>query len=212
MDIAATVIPKSDQLNADDLIAGPRTIRIQRVSGTGNPDQPVNVHFEGDGGRPYKPCKSMLRVMIAAWGGDASQYVGRSLRLYRDPKVAFGGMEVGGIRISHMTHIERELTLALTVTKAKRAPYRVQVLAVDQPATEGFTMLTPDGKEWRAKTVEKWQEACLKAIGAQPDAPALLAWERAMEPHFAAAPADAVERVRHAVAARTNALDEEAGA
>lgn len=136
MDMAAFVIPKSDQLNADDLIAGPRTIRIERVSGTGNPDQPVSVHFEGDGGKPYKPCKSMRRVMIAAWGADASQYVGRSMRLYRDPKVAFGGMEVGGIRISHMTHIERDLTLALTVTKAKRTPYRVQVLADEQPAQD----------------------------------------------------------------------------
>lgn len=131
MDMAATVIPKSDQLNADDLMGGPRTVRIVKVSGTSAPDQPVAVHFEGDDGRPYKPCKSMRRVMIAAWGADASQYVGRAMTLYRDPKVAFGGMEVGGIRISHMTHIERDMTLALTVTKAKRSPYVVRVLKED---------------------------------------------------------------------------------
>ncbi|MBK8200630.1 MAG: hypothetical protein IPK75_20025 [Acidobacteria bacterium] len=87
------VIPKSDQLNADDLLSGPRTITITKVSGTGAADQPVAVHFEGDDGKPYKPCKSMRRVMIAGWGVDAAQYVGRSMTLYCDPKVVFGGMQ-----------------------------------------------------------------------------------------------------------------------
>ena len=131
LDMGAFVAPKSDQLNADDLIAGPRTIRITKVTGTGNPDQPVSVYFEGDDGKPYKPCKSMRRVMIQAWGREAAQYVGRSMVLHRDPKVAFGGMEVGGIRISAMSHIERRLEMALTVTKAKRAPYRVEPLKVE---------------------------------------------------------------------------------
>lgn len=133
MNIADTVAPKSNQLNADDLIAGPRTITITRVSGTGNGDQPVAVSFEGDEGKPFLPCKSMRRVMIAVWGADASQYVGRSMMLYRDPKVVFGGMEVGGIRISHMSHMEREMVMALTVTKAKRAPYTVKPLRQEAP-------------------------------------------------------------------------------
>ncbi|MFH5927453.1 hypothetical protein [Roseomonas xinghualingensis] len=128
MDMSTTVAPKSNQLNADDLIAGPRTITITKVSGTGNGDQPVAVSFEGDNSKPYLPCKSMRRVMIAAWGPDAAQYVGRAMTLYRDARVAFGGMEVGGIRISHMSHIEREMVMALTVTKAKRAPYTVKPL------------------------------------------------------------------------------------
>ena len=133
IDMGAFVAPKSDQLNADDLIAGPRTVRITKVTGTGNSDQPVAVHFEGDDGKPYKPCKSMRRVMIAAWGRETVQYVGRALTIYRDPKVAFGGMEVGGVRISHMSHIERRNEIALTVTKAKRAPYRVEPLKLDPP-------------------------------------------------------------------------------
>ena len=66
VDMSQFVAPKSDQLNADDLIAGPRTIRIRGVRGTENPEQPVSVYFEGDDGKPYKPCKSMRRVMIAA--------------------------------------------------------------------------------------------------------------------------------------------------
>ena len=134
MNMSETVIPKSDQLNADDLIGGTRTIRIQRVSGTGNGDQPVAVYFDGDEGRPYKPCKSMRRVMIAVWGPDAAQYAGRSMTLYRDPEVAFGGMKVGGIRISHMSHLEREMTMALTATRASRKPYTVKPLKSEPPA------------------------------------------------------------------------------
>jgi hypothetical protein len=143
MDMAAFVAPKSDQTNADDLVAGPRTIRVVKVSGTGNADQPVAIHYEGDDGRPYKPCKSMRRVLVAAWGADASEYVGRSMTLFRDPKVAFGGMEVGGIRISHMSHIERDMTMALTVTKAKRAPFVVRKLAdaVDKAAAGAASLV-----------------------------------------------------------------------
>lgn len=136
MNMSETVIPKSDQLNADDLIGGPRTVTITKVSGTGNGDQPVAVYFEDDEGRPYKPCKSMRRVMIAVWGPDAAEYQGRSMTLYRDPEVAFGGMKVGGIRISHMSHLEREMTMALTATRASRKPYTVKPLQAKQPAPQ----------------------------------------------------------------------------
>jgi hypothetical protein len=129
-DMSATIAPKSDQINADDLISGPRTITITRVSGSDNPEQPVNVFFEGDNGKPFRPCKSMRRVMVAVWGADATAYVGHSMTIYRDPGVQFGGMQVGGIRISHMTGIERTMTMALTATRAKRAAYKVEPLAM----------------------------------------------------------------------------------
>ncbi len=138
VDMSKFVIPKSDQLNADDLIVGPRTITITHVSGTSSAEQPVAVYFNGDDGKPYKPCKSMRRVMIAAWGVDAAQYVGRSMTIYRDPEVMYGGIKVGGVRISAMSHIDQPLGMALTVTKAKRAPYRVAVLKspVERAATK----------------------------------------------------------------------------
>ena len=129
MDMTNTIIPKSDQINADDLIAGPRTITIARVTGNeGNAEQPVNVFYEGDNGKPYRPCKGMRRVMVSIWGADAATYVGRSMTLYRDPTVTWGGMAVGGIRISHMSHMEREVTLALTASKTNRRPFVVKPL------------------------------------------------------------------------------------
>lgn len=126
-DMSKVIVAKSDQVNADDLIAGPRTIRITKVV-IGSGEQPVNVYFEGDDNKPWRPCKSMCRLLVAAWGPDASTYAGRSVTLYRDPTVKWGGLETGGIRISHMSHLEHDMLVALTVTRGKRAPYTVKML------------------------------------------------------------------------------------
>jgi hypothetical protein len=144
-DLSKTIEPKSDQLNSDDLISGPRTITVTSVKASpSSPEQPVSIHFDGDGGKPYKPCKSMRRVMVQLWGSDGAQYVGRSMTLYRDPKVKWGGIEVGGIRISHMSHIDGDTVLSVTESKAKRSPFRVRALvtAEKRPAKE-----TPPPKE-----------------------------------------------------------------
>ena len=132
MDITSTLEAKSNQLNTDDLIAGPRTISITKVA-AGSSDQPVAISFDGDQGKPWYPCKSMRRVLVAAWGPDASQYVGRRVTLFRDPSVTYGGIQVGGIRISHLSGLETPLSIALTVTRQKRAPYKVQPLPAAAP-------------------------------------------------------------------------------
>ena len=138
-DMTSAIVPKSDQINADDLISGPRTIRIIGVAISPGADQPVSIKFDDSAGKVWRPCKSMSRVLVAAWGPDANTYVGRSVTLYRDPNVKWGGMAVGGIRISHMTNIDKTLTLALTETKGRRAPFVVKPLAAEergQPAQD----------------------------------------------------------------------------
>ena len=127
MDLMQAISPKSDQLNADDLIAGPKVITITEVKLVAG-DQPVIVHYDGDNGKPWKPCKSMARVMVKAWGADAKVFAGRSLQLYNDPSVKWAGVAVGGIRIAAMSHIEQPFTMNLTATRGKRAPFRVEVL------------------------------------------------------------------------------------
>ncbi len=104
IDLATTIEPKSDQLNADDLIGRTLTIQITKVSKGNTGEQPIDIHFEGDNRKPYKPCKSMRRVMVQVWGRDGAAYVGRSMTIYRDDSVKWGGAEVGGIRISHMIY------------------------------------------------------------------------------------------------------------
>lgn len=125
-DMRAVIVPKSDQLNADDLIGRSLTIKVTKVSIAPATEQPVSINFEGDGGKPYRPCKSMCRVMVYVWGPDANAYVGRSMTLYRDEKARFGGLDVGGIRISHISHIQSDVTMALTVTKGSKKPFTVK--------------------------------------------------------------------------------------
>ena len=127
MDLSQTIAPKSDQLNADDLMNGPLTVTITRVS-KGSAEQPVNVELAEFPRRPFKPSKSMRRLLVAAWGKDSSVYEGRSLTIFKNPDVMYGGEKVGGIQISHMSHLDKPLTLALTVRRGKRAPYTVEPL------------------------------------------------------------------------------------
>ena len=135
MDISETTTPKSDQQNFDDYLGGPKTVTVSEVR-AGSTEQPVEVHLVEFPGRPFKPSKSMRRVLVAAWGTDSSVYVGRRMTLYGDPEVRFGGQAVGGIRISHLSHIEKTLTVGLTVTRGKRAPFTVEPLPAE-PDTSG---------------------------------------------------------------------------
>jgi len=134
-DLTNTIIAKSDQLNSDSLISGPVTIKITGVSAdTSSSEQPIVVRYENDKGQPWKPCKSMRRLLVAIWGANGNEYVGRSVTLYRDPTVKWGGMEVGGIRISHMSHIDKAVTIALTATRGNKRPVTVQPLVIrDEP-------------------------------------------------------------------------------
>jgi hypothetical protein len=127
-DLSRAIVPKSDQLNADDLIAGPRTITVSKVVVQSGAEQPVAIFFDGDSGKPWKPCKSMCRVLVHAWGADGANYVGRSITLRRDPNVKWGGIAVGGIRISHLSHISQPMVMALTETKGSRKPFKVDPL------------------------------------------------------------------------------------
>src|SRR3990167_803919 len=124
-DMSKVIVPKSDQINADSLLSGPITITITKVSIKAGTEQPVTISYEGDDGKPWRPCKSMARCLVAAWGPDSAKYIGRSLTLYCDPKVKWGGMEVGGIRISHMSDIDESMTMALTATKGNKRPFTV---------------------------------------------------------------------------------------
>jgi len=137
-----TISPKSDQMNADDLIAGAITITVTGVS-RGTSEQPVKINYQGDNGKPYLPCKSMRRVLIHAWTDDGRAWVGKSMTLYQDPEVSFGGVKVGGIRISHLSDIPRQLDIALTTTRGKRKPYAVLPLLIKQYPEDLFAQKLP---------------------------------------------------------------------
>ena len=127
MDITETIAPRSDQLNAEDLLTGPRTFTVEKVT-AGSVEQPVEIHLVEFPGRPFKPSKTVRRILVAAWGPEASAYTGRRMTLYRDPAVKFGGIDVGGIRVSHLSDIDKRLQVALTVTRGKRSMFAVEPL------------------------------------------------------------------------------------
>ena len=138
MDIAATTAPRSDQQNFDDYVGGPKTVPVSEVT-PGTTEQPVEIHLVEFPGRPYKPSKSMRRVLVAAWGSDSTPWPGRRLTLDGDPTVKFGGATVGGIKIRALSHIDKRLSLNLTVTKGKRAPHTVEPLPDAAPALDVTT-------------------------------------------------------------------------
>lgn len=149
MDIANSLAPRSDQINADDLVAGPQTYTIREVVG-GKAEQPFDfLLVETD--RAYRPGVTMRRLIAAAWGTDASKYVGRRITLYRDPTIRFGKDVVGGIRISHMSGIDKQVSEKLQVTRGKRETFTVDPL----PELSRVDQLKA---EWRAAGPERRAE------------------------------------------------------
>lgn len=132
MDLTESIAPKTDQQNFDDYLTGPRTVTITAVK-QGSPEQPVSVELAEYPGRPYKPNKSMRRVLVSAWGADSSAYVGRRLVLVGNPSVSYGGKQVGGIEIAAMSNLPKRLTLALTETRGKKRSFSVDPLADAKP-------------------------------------------------------------------------------
>lgn len=141
MDLTKSIEPNSEQVNAEDLLTGPRTVTVTSVE-SGSTEQPVFVHLEEFPGRTYRPSKSMRRVLVTAWGVDSRKYTGRTLTLFRNPKIRFGKEEVGGIQISHLSDINGPLTIALTVSRGKRAPFIVEPLDPPKPLKD------ESGRDW----------------------------------------------------------------
>ena len=130
LDISDTLAPKSTQINADDFATGPATVTVLEVR-RGTPEQPVHVHLDEYPGRPFMPSKTVRRILAAAWGKDAAQWAGRRMTLYTDPAVRFGGKEVGGIRVSHLSHIDRPSTYVLTATRGQKKAHTIEPLPAD---------------------------------------------------------------------------------
>lgn len=124
-DLRSTVLPKLDQLNAEQLLAGPLVITVTKVTAGGGEDQPVSIFHDTDPARPFRPCKTMRRVLILAWGPDGTKWIGRSMELFCDQSVKFGGEAVGGIRISRLTDIPKDIKVSLTATKGRKTLHEI---------------------------------------------------------------------------------------
>lgn len=126
-DITHTLEAKADQLNADDLIGGPIIVQIMDARLVNDPKQPVIIDI-GRKGRPWKPCKTMRRLLSRLMSTDISSWVGRWLELYNDTSVTYGGRAVGGVRVSAVSGIQEAVTVPLAETRGRKREWTVRPL------------------------------------------------------------------------------------
>ena len=165
-DLSSTVIAKSDQLNADDLVEQ-ITITVTRVDKVSSKDQPVLIHSAGR--QPFKPCLTMRRMLISAWGKYKDEWVGRSMVVFCDPEVMWAGKEHGGIRVSHVSHISEPVSKMLAVTRGRKKLFTLLPLVVEVVDHSEIVKKYSDADEdvqnkmWASATPEQ-QEAISKAF------------------------------------------------
>ena len=148
MDLTTSIEPRSDQVNADDLIGGPITYTVREVI-AGKAESPFDFMLH-ETDRAYRPSKTMRRVIVAAWGKEANEYAGRMLTLYREPSITFGGQKVGGIRVSHMSHIDAPVEVLAQVTRGKREKFTVHPITPVEALRHEWKTADPD----RRKVIE----------------------------------------------------------
>lgn len=119
--------PRSDQWNADDFVDGSRMFTVEKVT-VGSAEQKYDVHLVEGQGRVWRPPVTVLRLLKAGWGNDGSVWPGHRVILYRDPTIKFGRDVLGGIRVSHASHIDAPIVEKLTSTRGKREQYTIDVL------------------------------------------------------------------------------------
>lgn len=146
MDITDALAPKSDQLDAVELV-NPRTFTIDTGSRLGTREGATVAEIRlVDFPRWWRPSKGMLDVLAALWGTDGKAWVGRSVTLYNDPEVTFGKDKVGGIRISHLSHIDGPKTVAIRGRGqgARKIAWPVKPLTVAAPPPPPAAMSLED--------------------------------------------------------------------
>lgn len=118
-----TAESRSDQWNADDFLAGPRTFVISGAR-EGKAEAAYDITFEGEE-KVWRPPVTVRKILTAAWGDESDDWHGHRVTLFRDASIRFGPSEVGGVRLSHMSHISGPVKAVLNATRGKRALHTV---------------------------------------------------------------------------------------
>lgn len=123
----------TDQLNYEDFLGG--VTRVVTIAGVekGRKEAQYDIAIEGDD-RYWRPPPTVLKLLKLAYGEHAADWVGKSARLYGDPEVKMANKKVGGIRVSHLSHIDKPLNANLSITRGQTGNFTVQPL--ETPAAE----------------------------------------------------------------------------
>jgi hypothetical protein len=138
---------KTDQLNADDFVSGPQIITIERVEVHMDDTHKLWIFHNDQQGRSYKPCLTVRKLLQVGWGTDTAEWGGRQLELFRDKTVVFGKSAVGGIRLSRMSHIDKDVHEQLNLTRGKRGSFTVKPLLPDVDYRASFKHVVSQGDE-----------------------------------------------------------------
>lgn len=147
---------RTDQWNADDFIAGPRTFTIAEVR-PGKAEQQYDIELVEGEGKSWRPPVQVLMLLVAAWGDDAIAWRGRRVTLYRDESVKFGPDQVGGIRVSNMSDLPdgKPFRTKVTATRGKRITVSAEPLR-EAPAPAPTATATA-GNDLNAAKQRVWQ-------------------------------------------------------
>lgn len=134
-----TAPPRSDQLNGDDFSGGrTATVTIAGIKEGSTELAPYDISLTEVRGRVWRPPLTVLRLLMAAWGDDSADWVGRKVTLYRDDSVRVGKEVMGGIRVSHASHLptgNKPFTTKITSTRGRKSPVTVQPIPADAPTS-----------------------------------------------------------------------------
>jgi len=124
---------KSDQIDADNLIGGiTMDVTIKAVQRGPSNEQPLQLVLE-ETDKFYRPSKTFRRALIGCFGDEPSNWIGKRLRLVRNPDTMFGGVKVGGIEVSHAS-IEAPVVFMLAAKRGKKSQVSIDVISpVQQP-------------------------------------------------------------------------------
>ena len=145
---------RSDQFNAVDLVK-PMVFRIVNVEYQPKQEQPIRLHLEGCEGRPYKPCKSMLRGLSQVWTMDEQTWNNKLIELYCDPDVLWAGKKAGGIRVSGVSGISEPYEFPVSINRSQRKIHKFNVIPDDQPIVKEFIFTHHESNINEAKTNEE---------------------------------------------------------
>ena len=144
VDIRAATKPKSDQLNYETFLTGPQTFTVSKVT-PGDRDHPVFIHMNECPATPYKPSKGMLKCIAQpdGWGDKSSQWVGKSITLYGDPTVIYGGVEVGGIKVAAISDINGDYETLISARRGVRKPHLIKKIVIQMYDDQKFVANLP---------------------------------------------------------------------
>jgi hypothetical protein len=144
VDIRAATKPKSDQLNYETFLTGHQTFTVSKVT-PGDRDHPVFIHMNECPSTPYKPSKGMLKCIAQpdGWGDKSSQWVGKSITLYGDPTVIYGGVEVGGIKVAALSDINGDYETLISARRGVRKPHLIKKIVIQMYDEQKFVANLP---------------------------------------------------------------------